>query len=98
MRLYLQTLSLISFEKMTKTTRGNLSEMMEQILKRVPTQNISEELKADIMHAGVVLAASLKGIASGTPVEAAISQWANYVCSEATFNDIRQPWFFKEVD
>lgn len=96
MRLYLQTLSLISFEQMTKTTQGNLSEMMEQILKRVPTQNISEELKADIMHAGVVLAASLNGIATGTPVDAAISKWADYACSETTNNDIRQPWFFKE--
>ena len=69
---------------------------MEQILKRVPTLNISEELKADIMHAGVVLAASLNGIATGTPVDAAISKWADYACSETTNNDIRQPWFFKE--
>lgn len=98
MRLYLQMLSLIPFEHMTKATRENLSKMMEQILERVPKQNFSEERKADIMHDGVVLAASLKGVASETPVEAAILKWADYASSEATYNDIRQPWFFKEDD
>ncbi|MDE5611564.1 MAG: hypothetical protein K2I90_06050 [Odoribacter sp.] len=90
---YLQTLKQIHYNKMSKSTRNQLAEMMENILKRIPQQNIREEQKVDIMHAGVRLAASLKKETSDKTIAKAIKAWEDYANDKDVYNDVRRPWF-----
>lgn len=91
--LYLQTLSMIPLEKMTKQTQEMLAKMLELVLERMPKQELTEEQKVDIMHDGVVLAASLKSAPSDPPVSKAVKAWEAYANDDAIYNDIKQPWF-----
>lgn len=93
MCLYLQTLSMIPLEKMTKQTQAMLANMLEQVLERMPKQELTEEQKVDIMHDGVVLAASLKNAPADSPIASAVKEWEAYANDDAIYNDIRQPWF-----
>lgn len=93
MCLYLQTLSMIPLEKMTKQTQEMLAKMLEQVLERMPKQELTEEQKVDIMHDGVVLAASLKNAPADSPIASAVKEWEAYANDDAIYNDIRQPWF-----
>lgn len=92
-RLYLQTMSMIPFDRYSDRTKEKMAAMMLNILERVPNQDISEECKVDIMHDGVCLAASLKSVSIGTPLEKAVKQWEEYALNSENFNDVRQPWF-----
>ena len=94
---YLQTLSMIPVEKMTPKTQGQLANMLKTLLTRIPLQDISEEHKVDIMHDGVVLAASLKEEAEPAALVEAVKLWGDYAQSEAIFNDIRRPWFVNNI-
>ena len=94
-RLYLLTLSKVPLDKMTIITQKLLAEMMKLVLKRMPMQDFSEEQKVDIMHAGVVLAASLKGTPDDSLVANAIKMWEEYAKNDTIYNDIRLPWFVK---
>ena len=94
-RLYLQTLSMIPVEKMSPTTQGQLANMLKTLLDRMPKQDISEEQKVDIMHDGVVLAASLKDVTIPASLVEAVKLWGDYAQSDAIYNDIRRPWFVK---
>jgi hypothetical protein len=94
-RLYLQTLSMIPVEKMTKTTQNHLARMMELIIQRIPKQGLSEEQKVDIMHDGVRLAASLKHITNSSSIMDAVRLWEEYANSD-NFNDVRLPWFLND--
>lgn len=92
-RLYLQTMSMIPFDCITGPTKEKMASMMLNILECVPNQDISEECKADIMHDGVRLAASLKSASIGASLEKAVKQWEEYALNSENFNDVRQPWF-----
>ena len=93
MCLYLQTLSMIPLDKMTKQTQETLSKMLEQVLERMPKQELTEKQKVDIVHEGVVLAASLKNAPSDSPISKAVKAWEAYANDDAIYNDIKQPWF-----
>lgn len=93
MHLYLQTLSMIPIDKMSKATQEQLAVMLEAILERMPNQNILEEQKVDVMHDGVVLAASLKETKAPKSLVAVLKKWETYANSEEIYNDIRLPWF-----
>lgn len=93
MHLYLQTLSMIPLEKMSKATQEQLAVMLEAILERVPMQNILEEQKVDVMHDGVVLASSLKETKAPKSLVRVLKEWETYANNEEIYNDIRQPWF-----
>ena len=67
--------------------------MLEAILERMPNQNILEEQKVDVMHDGVVLAASLKETKAPKSLVAVLKKWETYANSEEIYNDIRLPWF-----
>lgn len=95
MRLYLRTLSMIPLEKMTKSTQEMLAKMLELVIERIPKQELTEEQKVDVMHDGVVLAASLKDAPADSPVVSAVKKWEAYANDDAIFNDIRLPWFIK---
>ena len=95
MRLYLQTLSMIPLEKMTNPTQEMLAKMLELVLERMPKQELTEEQKVDVMHDGVVLAASLKDAPAYSPVMSAVKEWEAYANDDAIYNDIRLPWFIK---
>ena len=95
MRLYLQTLSMIPLEKMTKPTQEMLAKMLELVLERMPKQELTEEQKVDVMHDGVVLAASLKDAPADSPVVRAVKEWEEYANDDTIYNDIRLPWFIK---
>lgn len=95
MRLYFQTLSMISIEKMTKTTQEQLANMMKSVLERIPLQDIPDESKVDIMHDGVRLAASLDGVSAPKELVEALTLWEDYAKSDQVYNDIRRPWFVR---
>lgn len=84
---------MIPLEKMTKQSQEMLAKMLEQVLERMPKQELTEEQKVDIMHDGVVLAASLKNALSDSPVSSAVKAWEAYANDDAIYNDIKQPWF-----
>ena len=67
--------------------------MMRELMERISKQNLPEEQKIDILHDGVHLAASLRGVPSGTPLAEVVKIWAEYANNEENFNDIRLPWF-----
>ena len=94
-RLYLLTLSKVPLDKMTKITQKLLAEMMKLVLERMPKQDFTEEQKVVIMHAGVVLAASLKGSPGDSLVASAIKMWEEYAKNDTSYNDVRLPWFVK---
>ena len=93
MHLYLQTLSMIPIEKMSMATQEQLANMMGAILERIPKQNILEEQKVDIMHYGLVLAASLKEAKAPKSLVGVLKEWETYANNEEVYNDIRLPWF-----
>lgn len=95
MRLYLQTLSMISIEKMSLTTQKHLANMLKSVLSRIPYQDIPDESKVDIMHDGMRLAASLYGVMAPKGLVEALSLWENYAKNEQNNNDIRRPWFVR---
>ena len=92
-RLYLQTLSMIPLERMTKPTLEQLSAMMITVLEKTPHYKMTEEAKADIMHDGVRLAAAFKDVPEDNPLAKAVKEWEKYANSEDIYNDIRRPWF-----
>ena len=92
-RLYLQTLRMVPIEKMTPPTQGQLANMLKNLMVRMPKLDISEELKVDIMHDGVVLAASLKNVTKPATLVESVKLWAEYAQNEDIYNDIRRPWF-----
>lgn len=95
LRLYIQTLTMIPFEKMSSNTQEQLAVMLQALLVRIPKQNISEEEKVDIMHDGVALAAALKNYTAPASLVEAVKQWEEYANSDEVYNDIRRPWFVK---
>lgn len=95
-RLYLQTLSMVPIEKMTPSTQGQLANMLKTLIVRMPKQDISEELKVDIMHDGVVLAASLKNVTKPATLVEAVKLWSEYAKNEEIYNDIRRPWYLNK--
>lgn len=92
-RLYLQTLSMIPLERMTKKTLEQLSAMMIAVLEKTPQYKLSEEARVDIMHDGVRLAAAFKNVPQGNPLSKAVKEWETYANSDEIYNDIRRPWF-----
>lgn len=95
MRLYLQTLSSIHVNRMSDNTKKQLASMMMTVIDRIPVQDISEEVKVDIMHDGISLAASLDGVTTPDILVNAIKIWKNYAINNVVFNDIRRPWFVR---
>jgi hypothetical protein len=93
LRLYLQTLSMVPLDKMTQNTQEQLAVMLKSLLERIPKQDVSEDTKVDIMHDGVVLAASLKDAKKPDVLVEAVKQWEDYANSQEVYNDIRRPWF-----
>lgn len=81
-RLYLQTLSMIPLERMTKPTLEQLSVMMITVLEKTPHYKMAEEAKADIMHDGVRLAAAFKDVPKDNPLAKAVKEWEKYANSE----------------
>lgn len=94
-RLYLQTLSMIPLERMTKKTMEQLSAMMIAVLEKTPQYKMQEEAKADIMHDGVRLAAAFKTVPEGNPLIKAVKAWEVYANNQEIYNDIRRPWFVR---
>lgn len=45
------------------------------------------EQKVDVMHDGVVLAASLKDASADSPVVSAVKEWEAYANDDAIYND-----------
>lgn len=80
---------------MTKPTQEMLAKMLELVLERMPKQELTEEQKVNVMHDGVVLAASLKDAPADSPVVSAVKEWEAYANDDAIYNDIRLPWFIK---
>lgn len=93
LHLYLQTLSMIPIEKMTPKTQNQLAAMLRTLMERIPKQDIAEEQKVDILHDGVLLAASLKSVTKPAALVEAVNLWREYAESEEIYNDIRRPWF-----
>lgn len=65
------------------------------VLDRIPVQDISEEIKLDILHDGISLAASLDGITTPDVLVNAINKWKSYAINNIVFNDILRPWFVR---
>lgn len=95
MRIYLQTLSSIHVNMMSDNTKKQLASMMMAVLDRIPVQDISEEIKLDILHDGISLAASLDGITTPDVLVNAINKWKSYAINNIVFNDILRPWFVR---
>lgn len=93
-RLYLQTLSMIPLDRMSKRTLELLSAMMITVLEKIPNCNLTVEARADIMHDGVRLAAAFNNVTAGNPLYKAVKEWESYANNEEVFNDVRRPWFF----
>lgn len=96
-RIFLQTLSQIPIEKMSKsTTQEYLAKMMKLLMERITKMNLSEEQKVDIMHDGVCLAANLKKAPAGSAIADAVKIWEEYANNDGVYNDIRRPWFLRK--
>ena len=95
MRLYLQTLSRISIDKMTNATQEQLGGMLHSIMERIPNLDIQEESKVDIMYDGVNLASTLKSVTKPAVLVEAVRQWEEYANDVQVYNDIRRPWFVR---
>ncbi len=92
-RLYLQTLALIPVERMSNRTQEHLAAMMKVVLESLPKQDMPEEKKSDILHDGVLLAASFNDMPADSMIGKAVKAWEVYATSEQTYNDVRRPWY-----